>query len=297
MSIDESLVYFTSDDYGPGQWLTGFLSDVSAGIGAAVVGYGNDDAYAIRHESLEQAQLVGRLREGNLLQIGNPSFHAFAPEIIPHHEVEQIFNSRARHRKVRLSVTLGGYSILYAIRKPCEKIQTNDDVSGTLLLGPEAYKVVPYRGSVVRITSPDHVSVVARWSCGLRPPAPPWRFVELGCGSGANLVPLAFYNPQSSFIGIDRCDMELDRARLAVRQLGLRNLALVNSDVRDIDASRFTPCSYILAHGLYSVGRRGRASIGPPLLCGSAGAVGPYVPFRITLSRAGLHAASFERSC
>jgi hypothetical protein len=115
MSIDESLVYFTSDDYGPGQWLAAFLSDVVAGLGADACGYGHDNAYLLRHESLDPVELVHRLRKGDLLQIGNPSFHAFAPKIISRDDIEEIFKARPRHRKVRLSVTLFGYSIIYAL--------------------------------------------------------------------------------------------------------------------------------------------------------------------------------------
>jgi len=115
MSIDESLVYFTSDDYGPGRWLAGFLSAVVAAVEADVCGYGHDDAYETRHESLDPGHVVQRLREGNLLKIGNPSFHAFAPTIISHREIDELFNSRPRHRKANLSVTLAGYSIVYAL--------------------------------------------------------------------------------------------------------------------------------------------------------------------------------------
>jgi hypothetical protein len=115
MSIDESLVYFTSDDYGPGQWLAGFLSAVVAAVEADVCGYGRDNAYEVRHESLDPAQVVERLRDGNLLQIGNPSFHAFVPAIISQRDVKELFNSRPRHRKAKLSVTLAGYSIIYSL--------------------------------------------------------------------------------------------------------------------------------------------------------------------------------------
>ena len=44
---------------------------------------------------------------------------------------------------------------------------------------------VPYPGTVVRITSPDHLNVAASWLRGARVPRLPWRVVELGCGNGA----------------------------------------------------------------------------------------------------------------
>jgi len=74
----------------------------------------------------------------------------------------------------------------------------------------------------------------------------------LGCGDGANLLALAFYNPESTFIGIDNSRAELDRARDGARSLGLENIRFMLKDVRDLEPTDVAPSDYVIAHGLYS---------------------------------------------
>ena len=114
------------------------------------------------------------------------------------------------------------------------------------------YDAIPYRGAVIPNTAPDHLAVCSLWHQGPRPPLQPFCLAELGCGDGANLLPLAFYDPASTFIGIDRSGTELDRAREGARRLGLKNVRFVLKDVRDLGPADVAECDYLIAHGLYS---------------------------------------------
>jgi SAM-dependent methyltransferase len=129
-----------------------------------------------------------------------------------------------------------------------DQVASLSDAAG----GRTPYDRVPYRGTVVTITSPDHLNVTASWLSGASLRQGPWRVVELGCGSGANIVPLAFYNPRSSFVGIDRSETALDLAQSAVRRLGIRNLVFVLGDVRGLSDVECGPCTHVVAHGLFS---------------------------------------------
>lgn len=101
-------------------------------------------------------------------------------------------------------------------------------------------------------TSPSHLTVCSLWHHGPRPPLQHFRLTELGCGDGANLLPLAFYDSGSNFIGIDSSKVELDRAHEGVRCLGLENIHLVLKDVRELGPMDFASSDYVIAHGLYS---------------------------------------------
>lgn len=118
--------------------------------------------------------------------------------------------------------------------------------------GKSSYDSIPYRGTVVANTSPSHLAMCSHWHHGPRPSLQHFRLVELGCGDGANLLPLAFYDPESTFIGIDNSRPELDRAREGARCLGLENIHFVLKDVRSLGSTDLAPCDYIIAHGLYS---------------------------------------------
>ena len=77
------------------------------------------------------------------------------------------------------------------------------------------------------------------------------RVLEIGCGNGGNLIPLAYHLPESRFVGIDLAHTAIGAARTAARDLGLKNIELRAADLRTLGRSdgKF---DYIVAHGLYS---------------------------------------------
>jgi SAM-dependent methyltransferase len=116
----------------------------------------------------------------------------------------------------------------------------------------DLYEVYGYPGMTIPYTAPAHIAVCARWSHGLSSRTEGFSVAELGCGDGGNLLPLAFYHPESTFVGIDGSGHALDRAREAANRLGLRNVRYVGRDLRDLASTTFGPFDYIIAHGLYS---------------------------------------------
>src|SRR5262249_6844556 len=83
------------------------------------------------------------------------------------------------------------------------------------------------------------------------PPVASCRVLDVGCGDGANLLPMAAALPGATFVGCDLSRRAISAAREAVAQLGLANGTLVEGDPRELPGAR-RPVGYILAHGLYS---------------------------------------------
>jgi SAM-dependent methyltransferase len=77
------------------------------------------------------------------------------------------------------------------------------------------------------------------------------RVLEIGCGNGANLIPLAYHLPESRFTGIDLAAAPVGAACATAGELGLSNIDLRVADLRDLGAE-MGEFDYILAHGLYS---------------------------------------------
>src|ERR1019366_8306637 len=77
------------------------------------------------------------------------------------------------------------------------------------------------------------------------------RVLEIGCGNGANLIPLAYHLPESRITGIDLAAGPVARALAMAAELALSNIDLRVADLRDLCAQdgEFV---YIFAHGLYS---------------------------------------------
>lgn len=114
------------------------------------------------------------------------------------------------------------------------------------------YDNVPYHSVFGALAVPAHLRLCCLWQGSVAPMLNRFRFVELGCGDGANLLPLAFYNPDSTFIGVDNSCAQLVSARDGATRPDVGNIKCLLSDIRDIDPANFAPCDYVICHGVYS---------------------------------------------
>ena len=113
------------------------------------------------------------------------------------------------------------------------------------------YERVPYPTYPRSQTHPDCLAAVATLF-GMRPaPVDRCRVLELGSGDGGNLLPMAYALPSSEFTGIDLAREAVGEARRMQGALKLRNVRLIDGDLREIGPG-FGEFDYIIAHGLYS---------------------------------------------
>ncbi len=114
-----------------------------------------------------------------------------------------------------------------------------------------AYDEIEYPGRAHAATHPDRLATVARLF-GMQPaPVDRCRVLEIACGDGGNLVPLAYALPDSQFLGFDLAARPIEKGRRLAASLHLPNLTLRQLDLTELaaDAGEF---DYIVAHGLYS---------------------------------------------
>jgi SAM-dependent methyltransferase len=100
-------------------------------------------------------------------------------------------------------------------------------------------------------THPDRLAAMGRLYGIPTAPVEACRVLEIGCGDGGNLIPMAYFLPHSHFYGIDLAGGAIAEGRRVVQDLELRNVELAERDLRDLgrDDGEF---DYIVAHGLYS---------------------------------------------
>lgn len=75
--------------------------------------------------------------------------------------------------------------------------------------------------------------------------------LELGCGNGANILPIAENNPHSSFVGIDLSSFQIEEGRKAIQAAGLSNVRLEHKNILDFDPQGMQ-FDYIIVHGVFS---------------------------------------------
>jgi methyltransferase-like protein/2-polyprenyl-3-methyl-5-hydroxy-6-metoxy-1,4-benzoquinol methylase len=118
-------------------------------------------------------------------------------------------------------------------------------------VGSDQYDEVPYPSYTHRQTHPDRLAVIATL-LGMQPASVDrCRVLELGCGDGSNLVPMAMSLPESKFLGIDRAAHPIQIATEVVASLGLKNVNFRQLDLLDLPGELGT-FDYIIAHGVYA---------------------------------------------
>ncbi|MGC1619579.1 MAG: class I SAM-dependent methyltransferase [Candidatus Acidiferrum sp.] len=114
-----------------------------------------------------------------------------------------------------------------------------------------AYDTVPYPSLAFLQTHPDRLAVMATLF-GMNPPAVEGcRVLELGCGDGSNLIPMAYGLPGSEFVGVDLAAKPIEHAQQKTRELGLKNIHFEKLDLMDLGPA-FGQFGYIIAHGVYA---------------------------------------------
>ena len=118
------------------------------------------------------------------------------------------------------------------------------------------YDEVPYHTCPRLTTHPDRLAAVGTLF-GMTPaPITRCRVLEIGCGDGGNLIPIAYALPESRFAGVDLAGEAIAAGCATIEALGLTNISLRHADLRDIGPGSgefdYGEFDYIVAHGIYS---------------------------------------------
>src|SRR5262245_52281055 len=114
------------------------------------------------------------------------------------------------------------------------------------------YDELPYNSFPIEWTAPERLALASLLHGGPRPPLDGYRVLELGCGNGANLLPLAYFRRHGTFVGIDGAASQIDVARGRQSALGLPNIEFIHADFLAADRQLSGQFDYIIAHGVFS---------------------------------------------
>jgi SAM-dependent methyltransferase len=115
----------------------------------------------------------------------------------------------------------------------------------------DSYEEIPYESGPHYAAHPDCLATVARLRGLEAPELEGCRVLELGCGTGGHLLPIAAALPAAEVVGVDLAPGHVEAARRVVGALGLGNARFLAADLRALpgDLGLF---DYIVCHGVYS---------------------------------------------
>lgn len=110
---------------------------------------------------------------------------------------------------------------------------------------------IAYGDLTFQDSHPGQLAAVATLLGLTPPPVDTARILELGCGTGFNILSISQALPQSHCTGIDYSPVQIQRAQSAAASVGATNIEFRCQSIQDFPAP---PASfdYIIAHGVYS---------------------------------------------
>jgi SAM-dependent methyltransferase len=114
-----------------------------------------------------------------------------------------------------------------------------------------SYEKLPGEARPLGATQPDTLAVTAALAGLTTAPVAQCRVLEIGCGVGGNLLPMAQAHPESTFVGIDLSPRQIAMANRVATGAGLKNIRFEVKDLTKLTAE-FGTFDYVIAHGVFS---------------------------------------------
>jgi SAM-dependent methyltransferase len=114
------------------------------------------------------------------------------------------------------------------------------------------YDDLPYSSYAYQYSAPEQLAAVASLFSLPSGDVATARILELGCGSGGNLIPVALRHPRSKIVGVDISGVQIEEGRKYIDRLGIDNISLIEADLLELGPDFNGEFDYIIAHGVYS---------------------------------------------
>lgn len=115
----------------------------------------------------------------------------------------------------------------------------------------ESYDAIPYPALAIPESHPRNLRSIALMLGLDAPPHESARILDLGCGVGGNILPIACDNPKATVVGVDLSIEQIRHGRELAAIAKANNLRLEHASITDVtpDWGQF---DYIICHGVFS---------------------------------------------
>ena len=116
----------------------------------------------------------------------------------------------------------------------------------------DPYDELPYKCCPIDWTAPERIVLSSYLHGGNTTSLTEYRALELGCGDGANLLPLAYFRRHAAFVGVDGARSQIEVAKIRAAELGIANVEFIQTDFREAANSISGQFDFVIAHGILS---------------------------------------------
>lgn len=149
------------------------------------------------------------------------------------------------------------------VQSPRRLQRVQRDKSAPASTDGNPYDALPYRSRPIEWSAPERLALCSLLHGGPTPrldAADGYRVLELGCGDGANLLPLAYYRPHAGFVGVDGSRRAMELAESRRRELGLSNFRqFVHASFEEVGVTVIRPLRFYSRARRAFVGAASRA--------------------------------------
>lgn len=114
-----------------------------------------------------------------------------------------------------------------------------------------AYDDLLYDSVPLPETHPEYVAALAHLAGFAAADPCRAQILELGCAAGGNLLPIAWYAPESHCLGVELSRAQAEAGQALIAAAGLINVRIAHADLTTLHDT-LGEFDYIIAHGLYS---------------------------------------------
>lgn len=114
-----------------------------------------------------------------------------------------------------------------------------------------SYDELPYDSVPLPQAHPEYLAALAHLHGFAAPNPSRARVLELGCSSGGNLIPIAWYAPETKCLGIDLSRRQVEDGRRLIEAAEVSNVRILHADLSR-PTEPLGEFDYVIAHGVFS---------------------------------------------
>lgn len=112
MGLDPGVISYETEELAGGEWIRRLLIGITVTCRCSVCGFGRDDAYCVRYETLDPDAMVQRAGRGELFTMAFPNFNAISTKLIGVEVMNDLLLKLPKSEFMDYRAAIAGYHVI-----------------------------------------------------------------------------------------------------------------------------------------------------------------------------------------